>query len=202
MKIACIALAVALASCASQPGGYYAGGGPNYGAPPPPRNAPYDRQYSYRDDAFYNRCRNTVDPAGVIAGALIGGILGNMIGNSNNRGYRGYRRNNNAAGATIAGVVLGGTAGALLTRNMTCEDQSYAYRSYYDGLNARRPDSYYRWQNPRTGNRGDFYVEEYYRGPRGGECADFSQTIWINGRPEEATGVACQQPDGTWAIVS
>ena len=149
-KIACIALAISMASCTAQPGGYYGDGGPNYGAPPPPRSTPYDRQYSYRDDVYYNRCRNTVDPAGVIAGALIGGILGNAIGNSNNSGYRGYRGNNNAAGATIAGVVLGGAAGALLTRNVSCEDQSYAYRSYYDGLNARRPNSHYRWQNPQT----------------------------------------------------
>lgn len=197
-KIASLMLAIGMASCTTQPGGYYGGGGPYYGAPPPPRNAPYDRPYSYRDDVYYNRCRNTVDPAGVIAGALIGGLLGNAIGRSNNRGY--YRRND-ATGATIAGVVLGGAAGALLTRNLTCEDQSYAYRSYYNGLNARRPNSRYSWQNPRTGNRGDFYVEDYYRGPRGGECANFSQTIWINGRPEEARGVACRQPDGTWAIV-
>jgi surface antigen len=199
-KFVSLMLAIGMASCNTPPGGYY-GGGPYYGAPPPPRNAPYDRSYSYRDDVFYNQCRNTVDPAGVIAGALIGGLLGNAIGRSNNRGYRGYYGRNNATGATIAGVVLGGAAGALLTRNLTCEDQSYAYRSYYGGLNARRPYSHYPWQNPRTGNRGDFYVEDYYRGPRGGECANFSQTIWINGRPEEARGVACRQPDGTWAIV-
>lgn len=72
----------------------------------------------------------------------------------------------------------------------------------YDGLNSRRPNSRHSWDNPRTGNRGDFYVQDYYNGPRGRECANFSQTIWVQGRPEEATGRACRQADGTWAIVN
>ncbi len=200
-KIACFALAIGLASCATQQGGYYPSSQPYpYGRPPlGAQSDPYSRQYSYRDDIFYNECRNTVDPAGVIAGALIGGLLGNAIGRGSGRGYR---RGSGNGGATIAGVVLGGVAGAALTRNLTCDDRSYAYRSYYDGLNTRRPNSRYTWNNPRSGHRGDFYVRDYYRGPRGYECANFSQTIWIGGRPEEATGRACRQPDGTWAIVS
>ena len=29
----------------------------------------------------------------------------------------------------------------------------------------------------------------------------FTQTVYINNRPEEARGRACQQPDGNWAII-
>jgi surface antigen len=224
-KIVCVVLSLGLASCAGQQGGYYGGGQsypnsgqnpgaqsgyygggqpyPNSGPGPGAQNGQYSNQYSYRDDPYYNQCRNTVDPAGVIAGALIGGLLGNAIGNSGGRGYgRGRRGGGGNGGAVIAGVVLGGVAGAALTSRMTCEDQSYAYRTYYDGLNSRRPNSRHAWTNPRSGNRGDFYVGDYYGGPGGYECANYSQSIWIDGRPEEATGRACRQPDGTWAIAN
>jgi len=153
--------------------------------------ARYARTYTYNDDNFYRECRQSVDPAGVIAGAIIGGLLGNTVGRGGGRG-----------GATVAGVVVGGALGAALTRNLDCEDRSYAYKTYYDGLNAGRPNANYRWQNPSNGHSGDFRVNDYYNDPDGFRCANYTQQIFINGRPQAATGRACQQPDGTWAIVS
>lgn len=150
----------------------------------------YARAYTYTDDSFYRDCRTSVDPGGVIAGALIGGLLGNAIGRDGNRGA-----------ATVAGVVIGGTVGAALTRDLTCEDRSYAYRTYYDGFSAGRPNSTYQWRNPRNGNYGNFRVGSYYNDPDGFRCANYTQQIFINGRPQAASGRACQQPDGTWAIV-
>jgi surface antigen len=44
-------------------------------------------------------------------------------------------------------------------------------------------------------------VGEYYRDPYGQRCATYSQTIWVRGRPEEATGYACRRNDGTWEII-
>lgn len=162
------------------------------GPPPPQRQAQWQQQYgqtyTYNDDVYYQRCRNTVDPAGVIAGALIGGILGNVISDG-------------GGGGTFAGVILGGAAGAALTRELTCEDQSYAYRTYYDGLNAGYEDRTYRWQNPQNGHYGTFQVGDYYQDQGGFNCATYSQAIYINGRPQEAQGRACQQADGTWVIV-
>jgi len=151
----------------------------------------YTRAYTYNDDNFYQECRQTVDPAGVIAGALIGGLLGNAIGRGGARG-----------GTTVAGVIVGGVVGASLTKNLDCEDRSYAYKTYYDGFNAGRPNAVYQWRNPRNGHYGSFRVRDYYSDPDGFRCANYTQQIFINGRPEAATGRACQQPDGTWAIVS
>jgi len=150
----------------------------------------YTRTYTYRDDSFYQDCRQSVDPAGVIAGALIGGILGNIVGSGGGRG-----------GATVAGVIIGGALGATLTRNLDCEDRSYAYKAYYDGFNAGRPNAVYQWRNPRSGHYGDFRVGSYYNDPDGFRCANFTQQIFISGRPQAASGRACQQPDGTWAVV-
>ncbi len=172
----------------------------HYGHPPPPaaRDARedrwrqrYTRTYTYNDDSFYQECRQSVDPAGVIAGALIGGLLGNSVGHGGGR-----------AGATVAGVVVGGTLGAALTRNLECEDRSYAYKTYYDGFNSGRPNSVYQWRNPKNGHYGDFRVADYYNDPDGFRCANYTQQIFLDGRPRPANGRACQQPDGTWAIVS
>jgi len=201
--LSAILATIFLASCAGGQSTYY-----NRPPPPPPPydggygyNDGYDDRaggrwddrypgpYSYNDDAYYRNCRNQSDPAGVIGGALIGGLLGNALSSRGNR-----------AGPTVAGVVLGGIAGAALTNRMTCEDQSYAYRTYHHGLN--QGPGRYTWENPETRHRGEFYVDDYYRDEYGNRCAEYSQSVWIEGRPEEARGYACQQPDGTWNFVS
>ena len=151
----------------------------------------YSRQYTYNDDSYYRECRNTPDPAGIAIGALIGGLLGNAAGSGGGQ-----------VGATLAGVIVGGAVGAALTSNLDCEDRGYAYKTYYDGFNAGRPNAVYRWNNPRNDHRGEFRVVDYYNDPAGFRCSNYSQTIYIQGRPQEARGRACRQPDGTWAIVS
>ena len=150
----------------------------------------YSQNYSYNDDTYYRNCRTSPDPAGIIAGALIGGLIGNSVGQNGNRG-----------GATVAGVIVGGALGAAMTRNLDCEDQSYAYKTYYDGFNSGRPNTAYEWRNPRNGHYGNFRVVSYNNDPDGFRCANYSQQIFIQGRPQTTTGVACQQPDNTWAIV-
>jgi len=188
-KISLVVLAMATAGCADA--GYsqgYGGGGDDRSARWQQR---YSRTYSYNDDVYYRECRNSSDPAGVIAGALIGGLLGNAIGQGGGR-----------TGATVAGVIVGGAVGAALTSNLDCEDRSYAYKSYYDGFNSGRPGSRYEWRNPRNDHRGEFRVDDYYNDPEGFRCANFSQTIYISGRPQETRGRACRQPDGTWAVVN
>jgi len=153
-------------------------------------NQHYSRTYTYNDDIYYRECRNSPDPAGVLIGALIGGLLGNAAGRGDNR-----------TSATMAGVIVGGVVGAALTKDLDCEDRSYAYKTYYDGFNAGRPNATYRWQNPRNDHRGDFRVGTYYNDPSGFRCATYTQVIYIQGRPQEARGRACRQPDGVWTIV-
>lgn len=150
----------------------------------------YTRSYSYNDDSYYRECRNETDPAGVIAGALIGGLLGNAVGRGGGR-----------AGATVAGVVVGGVAGAALTNHVECEDRSYVYRSYYDGFNGGREDRAYPWRNPGNGDHGEVRVEHYYTDPDGFRCVKFTQATNINGDRSVRRGTACQEPDGTWAVV-
>jgi len=149
----------------------------------------YTNTYNYSDDSYYRDCRSSPDPAGVIAGALIGGLLGNAVSHSN-------------GGATVAGVIIGGATGAALTRNLNCEDRSYAYKTYYDGFNSGRPNSSFQWRNPSNGHYGNFRVLNYANDRDGFRCANYNQEIFVNGRPQTTTGRACQQPDGNWAIIS
>jgi len=151
----------------------------------------YDAPATYNDDPYYRDCRSAPDPAGVIAGALIGGLLGNAVSSGGGR-----------TGATVAGVIAGGAVGAALTSNLSCEDRSYAYKTYSEGFNAGRPNATYQWQNPRDDHRGEFRVGDYYNDPAGFRCANYTQNIYIQGRAQQASGKACRQPDGTWAIVS
>jgi len=167
------------------PANYYGSGDPNQRW-----RQRYGQTYSYNDDRYYQECRNKPDPGGVIAGALIGGLLGNAIGG---RGSR--------TGTTIAGVVVGGAMGAALTSHLDCEDRSYAYKAYSDGFNSGRPNSNWQWDNPNNGHYGDFRVGDYYNDQDGFRCANYTQQIWIDGTPQAASGRACRQPDGTWAIV-
>jgi len=146
---------------------------------------------TYSDDSYYRDCRSSPDPAGVIAGALIGGLLGNAAGSGGGR-----------TGTTVAGVIVGGAVGAALTNNLSCEDRSYAYKTYSDGFNAGRPNATYKWQNPRDDHRGEFRVGTYYNDPVGFRCANYTQNIYVQGRAQQVSGKACRQPDGTWVIVS
>ena len=150
----------------------------------------YSRSYSYNDDVYYQQCRRSPDPAGVLIGGLIGGLLGNAAGRGGNR-----------TGTTIAGVIFGGAVGAALTSNMDCEDRSYAYKTYYNGFNSGRPGSY-QWRNPRNDHRGAFRIGGYYNDPYGFRCARFTQVTYIQNRSYNANGIACRQPDGSWAVVN
>jgi len=148
----------------------------------------YHRQYTASNDPFYSECRNKTDPAGLIIGAVLGGLLGNVA-------------SNNSTGGTAAGVFAGGAIGAMLTTKLDCEDRAYAYRTYSDGFNSGRTNVKYEWRNPKNDRRGEFQVRNYYDDPDGFRCANYTQTIYVGGRPQEATGRACRQPDGAWAMI-
>lgn len=150
----------------------------------------YSRNYTYNDDSYYQDCHDRPDTAGVIAGALIGGLLGNAVGRGGGR-----------AGATVAGVVVGGVAGAALTSHVECEDRGYIYRSYYDGFNSGHEDRAYPWRNPGNGHHGEVRVERYYTDPDGFRCVNFTQAANIGGDRSVRRGTACQEPNGTWAVV-
>src|SRR6185369_16824408 len=89
----------------------------DYGPPPPPPQAAYYEQGRYEES-----CRRGNATAGTIFGALAGGLIGGAASRGN-------------GGAVVGGVVLGGLLGNVIGRDIDCEDQPVAYRTYAAGLN-------------------------------------------------------------------
>lgn len=165
---------------------YYAG--PDRDYYPQRDYYPRDDYYAYRRACERQRANNQV--GGLLFGAIAGGLFGNAISHRHHRG-----------GATAMGAIMGGALGAGIAGNMDCGDRYYHRRAYYDGFQRGYPNRTYSWHNPHSGHRGDFHVGEYYQGPYGENCATYTQSIWVRGRPERASGYACQRGDGSWEIM-
>jgi len=150
----------------------------------------YHRSYNYNDDSFYRECQSRPDAAGIVIGAVLGGLLGNTVAKRNDKEL-----------ATVAGVIAGGAIAASITSKLDCDDRAYAYRTYTDGFNSGRTGQRYEWRNPSSDRRGEFMVNDYYDDPDGFRCAEYTQTIYIGGRPQVGKGNACRQPDGAWAMI-
>lgn len=175
--------------------GYYgppqAGYADPYGPPPGYGYNQQQSQYPYGTPPAV-RCeqkRDTNTAAGGIIGAIAGGLLGNSV-SGHDRG----------AGTAI-GAIAGGLLGASVGRSLSCNDQQYAYNVYYSGFEAGRPHHRYEWRSPYSDAHGYMEVRDYYTAPEGYRCANYEQQIFVNGRPEVATGHACRRPDGTWQMV-
>jgi surface antigen len=168
-----------------------------YGSPyaQQPYNNQYNNQYyTQNDDAYYRDCRQQRS-GNTVAGLIIGGALGAALGSTIARGPA-------RGGGTALGAILGGALGAGVGQNsLNCDDRNYLYTTSYSAFDRGIPRRTYDWRNPRTGNYGRVYVGDYYRGQYGYRCANYTQTIWVRGRPVPASGHACRQPDGNWVIV-
>jgi surface antigen len=151
----------------------------DYGPPPPP--SPPQAAY-YEQGRYEESCRRGNATAGTIFGALAGGLIGGAASRGN-------------GGAVVGGVVLGGLLGNVIGRDIDCEDQPVAYRTYASGLNGDigRP---YEWHN--RGNRGAFTSTREFR--RGGQvCREFTETSWRGNRDFTRTGIACRDiGNGHW----
>jgi surface antigen len=151
--------------------------GQDYGA-----GARYDQPATYyRQGEYEQSCRRGNVVAGTIFGAAAGGLVGSAVSRGN-------------GGAVVGGAVLGGLIGNTVSKDIDCDDQPYAFRTYSDGLNGdvgRRYD----WNHGQS--RGYFQpVREYRRS--GIQCRDFTVTTYRGDREFTHDGTACRASDGQW----
>jgi surface antigen len=142
----------------------------------------YDHSATYyRQGVYEQSCSRGDVVAGTIFGAAAGGLVGSAVSNGN-------------GGAVVGGAVLGGLLGNTISKDISCNDQPYAFRTYSEGLNGdvgRR----YNWN--RGQSRGYFQpVREYQRS--GIRCRDFTATTYRGGRELTHSGTACRASDGQW----
>ena len=124
---------------------------------------------------------------GTLAGVVAGGVIGSQFGGGSGR---------------VVGAVLGATAGGLIGnaigRSMDEQARQQAYAAEYRALEYGAPGAPVAWRHER------YYgtvTPGAYSDRGGARCREFAHTIYIDGQPETARGVACRQSDGTWRPV-
>ncbi|MEZ5843047.1 MAG: glycine zipper domain-containing protein [Hyphomicrobiaceae bacterium] len=127
---------------------------------------------------------------GTIAGAVAGGLIGSAVGRG--RGGR-------FAGALV-GTVVGGIIGNELARGMNERERRIAAEAELDALERGGDGERRSWRSAESDYRGDIVPGRRYR-RGGGECRDYTHTIFIRGREEVLRGTACREPDGTWRAI-
>ena len=133
----------------------------------------------------------TKQTLGGLGGAAAGGVAGAQFGKG--RGQLAM-----TAGGVLLGALLGGEVGRSLDR----ADQVYAGRAVQQAYEAPIGEKIV-WSNPKSGNSGVIVPTREGRQPgTNAYCREYQQTVTVGGRTQQAFGQACQQPDGTWKIVS
>jgi surface antigen len=125
--------------------------------------------------------------AGIVGGALAGGAIGALAGGG--------------ARSVVAGAVLGGLVGGVIGNALDEEDRRRAFAAEMQALEYGGPGTPVSWEGER-GARGTIVPGPYHARGQYQRCRDYSHTIYVQGKPEVARGVACRNPDGTWSRIS
>lgn len=128
---------------------------------------------------------------GGLTGAALGGLLGAQFGG----------RHSDARLATTAiGVLVGGLVGSEIGRSMDEVDRMKANQAVVQAQAAPIGNTI-TWNNPNNDHHGTITPTRDGTSDTGQYCREFYQTVSIGGKSQDAYGVACRQPDGSWRIV-
>lgn len=124
-----------------------------------------------------------------VAGAIGGGILGSNVGKGKGR----------MVGAAV-GALAGAAAGKWLGDNLdNPRDRSIYQDSTQNALETAPIGNKVSWNNPDTGASGYTQPVKTYKS-NGRYCREYTQTIIIGGKKQEAVGTACRTEGGHWEI--
>lgn len=127
---------------------------------------------------------------GLLGGAAAGESAGSQAGSG--------------AGEVIAtgpGALAGALLGSEVGRSLDRADQAQLSAAFDKATTARIGQSV-NWNNPESGNRGAVTPVREGHTNSGRLCREYKATVQVDGRSEEGIGTACQNPDGTWQLVS
>jgi surface antigen len=129
--------------------------------------------------------------AGGLGGAVLGGLAGAQFGSGSGRLV-----------ATGAGVLLGALLGSEIGSSLDKADRLYLEDTTQNTLETAPSGRPITWKNPDSGNYGTVTARPSYQASSGEYCREYSQTIYVGGKQEDAFGKACRQPDGSWKVVN
>lgn len=127
---------------------------------------------------------------GTLLGAVAGGVAGAQVGKGRGKLV-----------ATGVGAALGALIGNEIGKSLDRADQLALQHTTQESLETAPVGMTSTWHNPDSGNRGTVTPTQTYRQSDGTYCREFTQTVTIGNRTEEAYGTACRQPDGSWQII-
>lgn len=130
------------------------------------------------------------ESAGGLIGAAAGGLIGAQFG-----GGKGQ------IAAAVIGALAGSALGGHIGREMDSEDRARQAAATAAALESTRTGETLPWRSEHSGNYGAVTPEKTWQRADGTYCREFTQTVNVGGRQEQAYGTACRQPDGTWKIV-
>lgn len=122
-------------------------------------------------------------------GAALGGLLGSQFGSGTGQ-----------LATTGAGVLVGALVGSEIGHTMDEVDRLKANQAVVQSQTAPLGEKI-NWNNSNSGNYGSITPTRDGFSESGRYCREFYQTITIDNKNEDAHGIACQEPDGTWRIM-
>lgn len=131
----------------------------------------------------------TKETVGGLSGAALGGLLGAQFGGGSGK-----------LASTAAGVLIGGLMGSEIGRSMDDVDRMKANQAISHAQSAPIGETI-TWNNPNNSHSGSVTATRDGYSDSGNYCREFNETVTIGGKTQDAYGVACRQPDGTWRIV-
>lgn len=134
-------------------------------------------------------CSASNEQIGTATGAVAGGLIGNQFGGGTGR-----------IAATAVGAIAGGLIGQGIGRQLDNNSRRAALGAEYAALERGRPGEPVNWQG-NDGTYGRVVPQQTYQvGSQ--NCRRYSHTIYIDGVPQEASGTACRNADGSWTPLS
>jgi len=142
-------------------------------------------------------CSNTGSGPGPkqTGGAVLGGIGGAVAGAQ-------FGSGTGRLAAVAAGTLLGALIGSEVGSSLDKADRAAIERTTQRTLENQPVGTTTSWRNPDSGNYGTVTPQRTYEQADGTPCREYSQTVTIGGKTEEAYGTAGRQADGSWKIVS
>jgi surface antigen len=127
--------------------------------------------------------------AGTLLGAVGGALTGANVGKGRGRLV-----------AVAAGTVMGAFLGGEIGRSLDPADRISIAKAQQHAHFVPVGETI-QWSNPESGNHGEIRPLREGRSNGGRYCREYHNRVVINGQSQQAYGVACRQPDGSWQVI-